>query len=235
MWTGTYGGGLDRLEGERVKHFRHDANNPDSPANDKIITLVPDDKGGLWIGVHGNGLDYFDGRHFHHFPPKPGDPAGLPDAYVMPLLLDRRGVLWMATTHWGLVRLDTHTRKFRTYLLDPSQPGSQAVNWTEDVYSDGSSIWVASPTGGLFRLDPKTGKFTDHYTEKDGLANNTVLGILGDAQGNLWVGTANGLSKFDPKTGTFRNYDMFDGLQGNGFSPHCHAKLPDNRRRGECR
>src|SRR5262249_10397285 len=50
-----------------------------------------------------------------------------------------------------------------------------------------------------------------------------------DVHGNLWVSTAHGLSKFDPKTQSFRNYDMFDGLQSNGFSPHCHAKAPDGR------
>jgi signal transduction histidine kinase len=37
------------------------------------------------------------------------------------------------------------------------------------------------------------------------------------------------LSRFDPKTETFRNYDMFDGLQGNEFSNHCRAKTPDGR------
>jgi signal transduction histidine kinase len=148
---------------------------------------------------------------------------------VLPLLLDGRGMLWMATAISGLVRLDTHTRKFTTYLIDPNHRGSQDVNWTEDVYSDGASIWVASPTSGLFRFDPETSKFTHHYTEKNGLASNTVLGVLGDAQGNVWVSTANGLSKFDPRTETFRNYDMFDGLQSNGFSSHCHAKVPDGR------
>jgi len=228
VWTATYGGGLDRLDGQRVTHFRHDPANPDSPAMDNINNIVPDAMGGLWIGVHGAGLDYFDGRHFTHFPADPGNPAGLPDAWCVPLLLDRHGVLWIGTGHWGLVRFDTRTRRFTTYLLEPNQPGSQAANWTEDVYSDGTIFWVASPTG-LFRFDPETGKFTRHYTEKDGLANNSVVGVLGDALGNLWVSTVKGLSRFDPRTETFRNYDMFDGLQGNEFSFRCHARAPDGR------
>jgi ligand-binding sensor domain-containing protein/signal transduction histidine kinase len=228
VWTGTYGSGLDRLDKGHVKHFRHDPKNSDSLAIDNISTLVPDEKGGLWIGVFGKGMDYFDGRHFTHFPADPGTPAGPPDVAVLPLLLDKHGMLWIGTVSSGLVRFDTHNRKFSTYLMDPNQPGSQAANWMEDLYFDGASIWVASPTG-LFRFDPETGKFTHHYTEKDGLPNNTVLGVLKDAQGNLWVGTANGLSRFDPSTETFRNYDMFDGLQGNGFAAHCHAKAPDGR------
>lgn len=229
VWTGTYGGGLDCLDGQHVRHYRHDPRNSDTPANNNISSLVPDAHGGLWIGVHGDGLDYFDGRHFTHFPPDPGNPAGLRDGWVLPLLLDPRGTLWMATSNWGLVRFDTHTRKFTTYLMDPSQPGNPVVNWTQDVYSDGAGIWVASPTTGLFRFDPETGKFTHHYAENDGLPNNAVLGVLGDNQGNVWVSTVRGLSRFDPRTETFRNYDMFDGLQGNEFSWHCHAKAPDGR------
>ena len=229
VWTGTYGGGLDRLDGQHVTHFRRDPRNSDSPASNNISSLVPDAQGGLWIGVHGDGLDYFDGRHFTHFPPDPGNPTGLRDGWVLPLLLDRRGMLWLATSNWGLVRFDTHTQKFTTYLMDPSHPGNPVVNWTQDVYSDGADIWVASPTTGLFRFDLETGKFTHHYTEKDGLPNKAVLGVLGDHQGNVWVSTARGLSRFDPRTEIFRNYDMFDGLQGNEFSWHCHAKAPDGR------
>jgi PAS domain S-box-containing protein len=229
VWTGTYGGGLDRLDGQHVMHFRHDPRNSDSPASNNISSLVPDAHGGLWIGVHGDGLDYFDGRHFTHFPPDPANPTGLRDGWVLPLLLDPRGMLWLATSNWGLVRFDTHTQKFTTYLMDPNHPGNPVVNWTQDVYSDGAGIWVASPTTGLFRFDLETGKFTHHYTEKDGLPNKAVLGVLGDNQGNVWVSTVKGLSRFDPRTETFRNYDMFDGLQGNEFSWHCHAKAPDGR------
>jgi PAS domain S-box-containing protein len=228
VWTATYGGGLDRLDGQHVQHFRHDPTNFDSPANNNISTLVPDAQGGLWIGVHDDGLDYFNGRHFTHFRPDPRNAAGLPSAYVSPLFIDHRGKLWIGTTNSGLVSFDVHTRKFTTFLLDPNQPGAQAVNCIGDAYSDGDSIWVASPTG-LWRFDLKTERFTRHYTEKDGLANNSAVGIVGDEQGYLWISTIKGLSRLDPKNDTFRNYDVFDGLQGNGFSPHCHAIAPDGR------
>jgi ligand-binding sensor domain-containing protein/signal transduction histidine kinase len=228
VWTATYGGGLDRLDGQRFTHFRHDPKNPDSLADDAISSLVPDPKKGLWIGVHAKGLDYFDGQHFTHFTPEPKNPAGLLTHLVTPVLLDRSGVLWIATIDMGLVRFDTNSHKFTTYLMDPAHPGSQAANWTQDIYSDGTDLWVASSTG-LFRFDPETGRFTRRYTERDGLPNNSVVGILGDARGNLWLSTVKGLSKFDPKAETFRNYDAFDGLQGDQFTILSRAKGPDGR------
>ena len=228
VWTGTYGGGLSRLDGQRFTHFRHDPRNPDSLADDNIANIVPDAKGGLWIGVHGAGLDYFDGEHFTHFPPDPENPAGLPEGFVHPVLLDQRGMLWIVSVKMGLVRLDTNTRKFATYRLDPSRADSRSATWTQDVYSDGTSLWVASSTG-LFRFDPANGTFARQYTERDGLASNSVVSVLGDAQGNLWVGTVKGLSRFDPKKGTFRNYDVFDGLQSNEFSHISRAPAPDGQ------
>ena len=61
------------------------------------------------------------------------------------------------------------------------------------------------------------------------MANNSVVAVLGDAQGNVWVSTVKGLSRFDPRTESFRNYDVFDGLQGNDFFPRCSAQTPDGR------
>jgi signal transduction histidine kinase len=228
IWTGTYGGGLARLGQAAFSHFYHDPKNSDSLSNDNISGIVPDSKGGLWVGVHGKGMDYFDGARFIHFPANPGDPSGLPDPFAQPLFLDRNGALWIATATMGVVRLDTTTKRFTSYLLEPRQPASQAVNWTTDLYFDGVVIWVASPTG-LFSLDPTTGRFTHHYTEKDGLASNSVVSVLGDARGQVWAGTVKGLSRLDPAKGTFRTYDRLDGLQGDEFTLVSRARTPDGR------
>ncbi|MGM0550893.1 MAG: sensor histidine kinase [Bacteroidota bacterium] len=51
------------------------------------------------------------------------------------------------------------------------------------------------------------------FTEESGLPGNSVRDIIKDQQGNLWIGTDNGLSKFD---GTrFTNFYKDDGLPGN--------------------
>ena len=76
---------------------------------------------------------------------------------------------------------------------------------------------VATAGGGLNWFDRATGIFT-HYTNKEGLPSNVILGILEDAQGNLWLSTNDGLSRFDPEAETFKNYDTGDGLQDSEFS-----------------
>ncbi len=51
------------------------------------------------------------------------------------------------------------------------------------------------------------------YTTFDGLVNDEVLSIAGDADGNIWFGTKGGVSKFGNSTWT--SYKEADGLAGN--------------------
>ena len=55
------------------------------------------------------------------------------------------------------------------------------------------------------------------YDERDGLSASSVLGILEDRDGNLWVGTDDGLSRFNPSTKTFTNYYENDGLASHAY------------------
>ena len=73
----------------------------------------------------------------------------------------------------------------------------------------------------MSHFDPQTGSFKN-YHEKDGLRNATILGILEDANENLWVTTNNGMAKLDPRTETFRTFDSSDGLQSNEFDSNAY-------------
>ncbi len=65
------------------------------------------------------------------------------------------------------------------------------------------------------------------FTEKDGLAFNSVTTILEDDSGNLWIGTRNGLSKFNINTEEFRNYGISDGFKGCSIVRNSVFKGPD--------
>jgi len=57
---------------------------------------------------------------------------------------------------------------------------------------DDGSLWAGTEEGGLLHLN--NGKFS-RYTTKDGLPSDSIEELLGDAQGNLWLGTRAGIAR----------------------------------------
>lgn len=52
-----------------------------------------------------------------------------------------------------------------------------------------------------------------HFTEEDGLVDNSIKDLLIDKEGYLWIATNNGISKYDGNT--FKNIYKSDGLLNN--------------------
>ena len=82
------------------------------------------------------------------------------------------------------------------------------------------ALWLGTYGGGLNRFDLRTGTFR-HWTQKNGLPNNFVKGILRDSLGYLWLSTDNGLSRFEPRCDDFANFSREDGLCGDVFLSGC--------------
>jgi len=78
-------------------------------------------------------------------------------------------------------------------------------------------LWIGTFGGGLNKFNPKTEDFV-RFTEKEGLANNVIYGIIETKNNTLWISTNKGISVFDKKTNSFKNYDESDGLQSNEFN-----------------
>ena len=251
LWVGT-NAGLDRFdpETERFVHY------PTLP----VLSMCQDREGTLWVGTLGGGLGTFDresapgdgAEQFVYYQNDPNDPHSLSDNTVVSIYEDRDGVLWIGTFSGGLDRLVPSTgsgqalseaegldresapgagaKRFVHYANDPGDPHSLSHNTVLSIYQDREGVlWVGTAGGGLNKLDRATGTFT-HYTEKDGLPNDYVYGILeddappGGGGRNLWLSTNKGLSRFNPQTETFKNYDVRDGLQSNEFNMSAYHK-----------
>ena len=65
-------------------------------------------------------------------------------------------------------------------------------------------------------IDPSTIVEWQNYTSTNGLAGNQVNAITADSEGNLWIGTDNGVSKFDGTN--FTTYRTAQGLLDNYVS-----------------
>lgn len=73
--------------------------------------------------------------------------------------------------------------------------------------------WFGTPAGAAYHVGTETKKNWTVYTRADGLVNDVILCIAGDADGNIWFGTKGGVSKFSNSVWT--SYTTTDGLAGN--------------------
>jgi ligand-binding sensor domain-containing protein/signal transduction histidine kinase len=222
LWVGTYGGGLNRYDQRtgRFSRYIHNTTNRNSIADSQVTALLEDKAGNLWVGTRGGGLDRFDRSTniFTHFTYSAGNPHSLSNNTVQTMFEDQDGNLWVGTLD-GINILDPITQQFTRYQNDPNNSASLSNDRVMTFYEapDGT-MWIGTLLGGLNRFDRRSKTFK-HYTQDNGLPNNTIFGILADSAGYLWMSTNWGLSRFDPRTETFRNYDRRDGLQSNEFSP----------------
>ncbi|RYY37838.1 MAG: hybrid sensor histidine kinase/response regulator [Sphingobacteriaceae bacterium] len=223
IWIGTYYGGLDSYDGKTFTHYRHDDANPYSVADDRIWEIYEDAAGKMWIGTLSGGLDLFDrktGKFYHH---KRGGKYDLHSTYVSSLAEDRAGNLWVGTSD-GIDILEKTTGRFISYKHAEGKPATLSNDNVNGILFDSRRlVWVATREG----LDVFNEKRAKLYTlrAEQGLPDNTVLAVIEDKQGKIWVSTPNGLSAIqvlgnsrNGYTFKFRNYDEADGLQGREFN-----------------
>lgn len=111
-----------------------------------------------------------------------------------------------------IIAFDTQAEQFVTSRFNVGKRPVSCI-----VGDHTGNIWVGTFGDGVFLFDSSY-TLSAHFTEKDGLPNNVVYGVLDDDFGNYWMSTNKGLARLHLATRTFRNYDAGDGLQSNEFN-----------------
>jgi len=200
--------------------------------NHSVFSLLTDDKNNIWIGTYSRGIHRWipqsDGKNPYvkqSFTADPNDPKSISNDIIRSIYQDGKGNIWFATGD-GLSKLSQNetTKKYPKFDVFKNEIGntsSLSHNYVLAIYeSKAGDLWIGTFGGGLNKYIPASGENPPcfkSFSEKDGLPNNVIKGILEDEEGNLWLSTNKGLSKFDPKSITFKNYDVHDGLQSNEF------------------
>lgn len=138
--------------------------------------------------------------------------------------------------HWqpGVRRLwvGTYLNGFTCYQLPPegsSAPWRRVLSgltgYTVLHFHDDparNTIWLSTDRG-LAALDRATNRIR-LYSERDGLANSFIYGVLADSNNNLWMSTNRGIVRFDVNNANFKNFGLSDGLQGLEFNGNAYLK-----------
>jgi ligand-binding sensor domain-containing protein len=233
LWVGTANGGLNEFhrETETFSRYLNIPNDPNSLSNNTVRTIYEDRSGTFWVGTTGGGLNKFNRQTGTavRYETIANDPTSISGNSISVIIesIKEPGILWIGTLDGGVNRFDPISDTFRRYTADPNNPHSLSGNIAQSVCEDRSgTIWVGTFGSGLNKLifDKNEKHRFKHYTEKHGLPNNSIYGVLEDREGCLWISTNKGLSRFDPHSETFKNYNVWDGLQGNEFNGGAYHK-----------
>lgn len=233
LWIGTWGGGLNRFDPRSGKfnQFKWKRGAANTLGSNHVASLFADDAGAIWIGHGEEGLDKFEysKNRFTHYQYNPENPNSLSSNHVGPILMDRFQNLWIGTNGGGLNRFDPKQEIFTRYFHDHSDSSTVGSNKILTIHEDSSgNLWIGTKDGGLDRFDYETEKF-QRFTRKNGLADNSIKGILEDHDQRLWLSTNLGLARFDVSTGSFKNFSRFDGLKSAEFLPRaCYRNVQSN-------
>jgi ligand-binding sensor domain-containing protein len=180
VWTGSYGGGVVRFEGETGKAF---------PAGDSLSNardIVCDKDGVQWFAAS-NGVWSMDGDHWKQYTTK----DGLPSNDIRCAAVEPGGARWFGTSQGG-VRFDGASWK-----IISSQEGLVHGSVRSIAIDHKGVVWFGTD-GGVTSYDIG-GKMTS-YTSENELLSNRVTGITVDGKNKIWICyryDRKGISQFD--------------------------------------
>ena len=223
MWFGTEDG-LNKYDGYRYTHYKHDQDDPSSIADSYIKDMLEDRSGNLWIATS-NGFDKFDREKniFIHY--RKGNPAN----EFNDIFLDREDRIWVGTNK-GLFLFNPLTGSFKSYQYIGEKSNAVLSRYVSQISQDNQGrLWIGSDFG-LYRLEIASGKYEAYFyspTDKKSVSTNWIKTIFKDARGNLWIGThGGGLLLYDSVNDSFKRL-LHDPKNPNSLAHNDILSLSD--------
>jgi signal transduction histidine kinase/ligand-binding sensor domain-containing protein/DNA-binding response OmpR family regulator len=209
VWAGTYQGGLNKMD-PGTSRWEHYLQGNIKDGSD-VRTIFEDRKGQIWIGTNRGGLfRYIEKKNQFEYI------ESLGKIDIRDLRESPNGDLWMATFGSGIIKYDPNTGK-ATYYNGTSIKGIRTNSIFCILPLKNGDILAGTRYEGLLRLNPGTNTVL-HFTEKDGLSNNTISSMVMENENDIWLGTFMGISHYNTKTHKIDNLDTYSKIQLGEFN-----------------
>jgi ligand-binding sensor domain-containing protein len=213
IWANTETGVI-RFNGTRWEHVGNNWNFPESVPNLTSDVLFVDSRGTLWAGVN-NTILYLK-RGSRRF-----EPTGAFAGWSTSIAEAPDGTMWLADVMSSVRAISTSvSAKLAAVAKCEAQAlkGTPVNCGTEDpsvvkarapvrlLFDRNGNLWVTTDTSGVVRIpfsELPRNRLTSNaaivkqtFSSRDGLSADTCTPILEDREGNIWVGTRDGIDQF---------------------------------------
>ncbi len=199
---------------------------PKGISQGSVTKILKDNYGFMWFGTR-YGLNKFDGISYEHFPRQKDGDVFKEGSYVRDMEIDKKGDIWIATEGSGLLKYDYSADTFLVYKNDPVTDNSITANATTTIVLENENVWVGIKSRGVNRIDidaNRVERFWSNLDDEKSLSSNQTTAIEKDDQGNIWIGTWDGLSLYSPASSSFIRYDLDQVNPGNTNKVICMYK-----------
>ena len=174
----------------------------DGLTQNNIKCVIEDKEGNLFFGSDGGGLIKFTNEDFISY----SEQDDIGSNVVMSVLEDSSNNMWISTYDAGITKIEKDSY---THYQDIGGTASNTV-WCSLLAKD-NRIWF----GTSFGLYVYNGVIFKAYQVKDGLSAKKVYALNEDENGNIWIGTKDGVSLLDVEKDSIHDYTQIIGLRRN--------------------
>jgi signal transduction histidine kinase/streptogramin lyase len=156
----------------------------------------------------GGGLSRYDGGSVTGF----AADQGFQDNSCLAIAQNRTGRLWMCGQNGGIISYNANEpdRSKRMFTRYASPQGFPDITGFSMISDKSGSLWFSADEG-VSHFDGRT---IVKYTPAQGLIAPSVVSLMEDGRGRMWIGTyEGGISRFDGKS--FTNFTTKQGLVHN--------------------
>lgn len=239
LWFATEEG-LNKFDGTRfITYYKNDLphNNQGITGNELNRVYADSKRPIIWIATQRDGLNAYnyDEQTFTAYQHNPENPHSLITndvTDISPSTQNDDG-LWVSTYYRGIEYLNINNGQFTHYNRStvPSLPSNQT--WT--VLDGGDNNLYIGHVGSGFSIfflkDKSVKNFQNETGNPTSLPGNDVFCIIKDANGNIWLGTNNGLALYNAAND---NFITFRNNKNDKYATLCSRilsirQLKDNR------
>ena len=203
VWIASDDGGLNRFSPKNRK-FSHylPLEGKNSLSYHNVHALCMDDDN-LWIGTYTGGVNVLNLQTgtFKTYSAYQDNPASLDGTSSYAIFKDRKERIWI--TSMSGVNLYNREKDNFTRIKD-----LDALTIDIDQDTKGN-LWFSTQGKGLFKYHPEKQIWKNYihdHKNPNSLANNQVNCVLIDTNGEMWVGTMNGLCKYNAEEDAFETF-----------------------------